>query len=172
MTLANVKANETGKVQIALTTENTGVYGPIEGSFLIVVNGKQDSSDAFKIIVTADVEEDFSKLTPEDHRNAPILDVAATVNMGNIAAGKVGKRTIVLTNVGADPLKIRRVLNSSSEIKASISKAELKNGKSAQIKIEALTAGLEPGAYSRQLTIISNDPAKPKFLLTINWTVE
>ena len=172
VTLANLKPNETGKVQIALTTENKGVYGPVEGSFLIIVNDKQDSSDAFKINVTADVEEDFSKLTPEDHRNAPILDVATTVNMGTIAAGKVGKRTIVLTNVGADALKIRRVLNNSKEIKASISKAELKNGKSAQIKIEALTAGLEPGAYSRQMTIISNDPDKPKFVVTVNWTVE
>lgn len=172
VTLANVKPNETGKVQIALTTENAGVYGPTEGSFLIVVNNKQENSDDFKIIVTADVEEDFSKLTPEDHRNAPILDIAATVNMGAIAAGKVAKRTINLTNVGADPLKIRRVLNNSKEIKATISKNELKNGKSAQLKLELPTAGLEAGAYSRQLTIITNDPAKPKFVVTINWTVE
>ena len=55
VTLANVKANETGKVQIALTTENAGVYGPVEGSFLIVVNGKQENSDNFKIIATAEV---------------------------------------------------------------------------------------------------------------------
>lgn len=172
VTLESVKPNETGKVQIALTTENAGVYGPVEGSFLIVVNGKQENNDAFKIITTADVEEDFSRLTPEDHRNAPILDVAATVNLGTIAAGKVGKRSVNFTNVGADPLKIRRVLNNSKEIKATISKAELKNGKAGKLNIEVPTAGLEPGAYSRQLTIISNDPAKPKFIVTVNWTVE
>lgn len=172
VTLANVKANETGKVQIALTTENANVYGPVEGSFVVVVNGKQDFSDAFKIIATAEVEEDFSSLTPEDHRNAPILDVAATVNLGNIAAGKVGKRTVNLTNVGADPLKIRRVLNNSKDLRAGISKSELKNGKSAQLKLEVPTAGLEAGAYSRQITLITNDPAKPKFIVTVNWTVE
>ena len=172
VTLESVKPNETGKVQIALTTENAGVYGPVEGSFLIVVNGKQENNDAFKIIATAEVEEDFSKLTPEDHRNAPILDVAATVNLGTIAAGKVGKRSVNFTNVGADPLKIRRVLNNSKEIKATVSKAELKNGKAGKLNIEVPTAGLEPGAYSRQLTIISNDPAKPKFIVTVNWTVE
>lgn len=172
VTLANVKANETGKVQIALTTENANIYGPIEGSFLVVVNSKQIEGETYTIVVRADVEEDFSKLTPEDHRNAPILDVAATINMGNIAAGKVGKRTISLTNVGADPLKIRRVLNSSNDIRASYNKNELKNGKSAQLKIEVPTAGLEPGAYSRQLTLITNDPAKPRFVITVNWTVE
>lgn len=172
VTLANVKVNETGKVQIALTTENAGVYGPVEGSFLIVVNGKQENSSDFKIIVTADVEEDFSKLTPEDHRNAPILDAAATVNMGAIAAGKAAKRTVNVTNVGADPLKIRRVLNNSQEVKANISKTELKNGKSAQLKLEVAGAGLEKGAYSRQITLITNDPAKPKFVITINWTIE
>ena len=172
VTLANVKANETGKVQIAMTTENANRYGPAEGSFLIVVNGKQEVSDDYKIFVKAEVEEDFSKLTPEDRRNAPILDVAATVNMGNIAAGKVGKRTVNLTNVGANPLKIRRVLNNSSDVKATVSKAELKNGKAAQLKLEVPTAGQEPGAYSRQLTIITNDPAKPKFIVTVNWTVE
>lgn len=172
VTLANVKANETGKVQIALTTENANIYGPLEGSFLIVVNGKQEQSEAFEINVSAEVEEDFSQLTPEDHRNAPILDAAATVNMGNIVAGKSAKRTVNLTNVGSNPLKIRRVLNSSSELRAAVNKTELKNGKSAQLKLEVLTAGLEPGAYSRQLTVITNDPAKPKFIVTVNWTVE
>ena len=172
VTLANVKANETGKIQIALTTENAGIYGPLEGSFLVVVNGKQDASDDFKIFVKAEVEEDFSKLTPEDHRNAPILDAAAVVNMGAIAAGKVGKRTVAITNVGADPLKIRRVLNNSSNLRADIKQKELKNGKSAQLKLEVPTEGLQPGSYSRQLTIITNDPAKPRFIVTINWTVE
>ncbi len=171
-TLTNVKANETGKIQIALTTENANVYGPIEGTFLVVVNGKQEVSDDFKILVTAEVEEDFSTLTPEARRNAPILDVAASVNLGNIAAGKVGKRTVSLANVGADPLKIRRVLNNNKDLKATVNKAELKNGKSGQLKIEVPTAGLEKGNYSRQLTLITNDPAKPKFVVTINWTVE
>lgn len=172
VTLADVKPNETGKIQIVLTPEQGNIFGPVEGSFIIIVNGKMESSDDFKVLVRADVEEDFSKLTPEDHRNAPILDVAATVNVGNIAAGKVGKRTVNLTNVGADPLKIRRVLNNSKEIRASINKTELKNSKSAQLKLEVQTAGLEAGAYSRQLTVITNDPAKPKFIVTINWTIE
>lgn len=172
VTLANVKPQETGKVQIALTPETANIFGPIEGSFLIVVNGKQVATDDYKIIVRADIDEDFSTLSAEDHRNAPILDVAATVNMGNIAAGKVGKRTVSLTNVGADPLKIRRVLNNNKELKATYNKSELKNGKSAQLKLEVPTAGLQAGAYSRQLTLITNDPAKPKFIITINWTVE
>ena len=171
VTLAEMKPNETGKIQIALTPENANIFGPQEGSFLIVVNDKQVQSDEYKIIVRADIDEDFSKLTPEDHRNAPILDVAATVNMGNIAAGKVGKRTVNLTNVGADPLKIRRVLNNSKEIRATVNKTELKNGKSAALKLEVPTAGLTAGAYSRQLTVITNDPAKPRFIITINWTV-
>ena len=172
VTLASVKPNETGKVQIAMTPEDANVYGPTERLFRIVVNGKQEQGEEFTIAVRADVEEDFSQLTPEDHRNAPILDIAANVNMGNIAAGKVGKRTINLTNVGADPLKIRRVLSNSNDFRAEIKQKEVKNGKSAQLKIEVPTAGLEPGAYSRQLTIITNDPAKPRFVVTVNWTVE
>lgn len=172
VTLATLKPNETGKVQMALTTENANVYGPVEGSFLIIVNGKQEQSEVFTISVQAEVEEDFSKLSADEMRNAPIMDVAATVNVGTIAAGKVGKRTIALTNVGTNPLKIRRVLNNSSDMKAAVSKTELKNGKAAQLKIEIPTAGLEAGAYSRQLTIISNDPAKPRFVVTVNWTVE
>ena len=171
-TLADVKPNETGKIQIAMTTENANVYGPQEGLFRVVVNGKQEQGEEFIIAVRADVEEDFSALTPEDYRNAPILDAAATVNMGAIVAGKVGKRNVNLTNVGADPLKIRRVLNNSQDVRATASKSELKNGKSAQLKLEVPTAGLEKGAYSRQLTIITNDPAKPRFVITVNWVVE
>ena len=171
VTLQNVKPNETGKIQIALTPERANIFGPIEASFLIVVNGKQVQNDEFKVIVRADIDEDFSKLTPEDHRNAPILDVAATINMGNIVAGKIGKRNVNLTNVGADPLKIRRVLNNSNDLRASVNKLELKNGKSATLKIEVPTAGLAAGAYSRQLTVITNDPAKPRFIVTINWVV-
>ncbi len=172
VTLANVKPNETGKIQVALTPQDGHIYGPFEGSFLIVVNGKNEQTDEFKIIVRGDVEEDFSKLTADDKRNAPILDIAATVNMGKIAAGKVAKRQINLTNVGNNPLKIRRVMENAKDIHATVSKTELKNGKTAQLKIEIPTAGMQPGAYSRQLTIITNDPEKPRFNVTVNWTVE
>ena len=171
VTLENVKPNETGKVQIALTPQYGNVFGPIEGSFLMVIGGKQIDSDEYKIIVRADIEEDFSALTPEDHRNAPILDMAATINMGAIAAGKTGKRVAEITNVGADALKIHRVLNNSKELRASINKTVLKNGKSAQLKLEVPTTGLKAGNYSRQLTLITNDPAKPRFIVTINWTI-
>ena len=64
------------------------------------------------------------------------------------------------------------MLNNSQEVKATISKTEQKNGKSAQLKLEVAGAGLEKGAYSRQITLITNDPAKPKFVITINWTIE
>ncbi len=172
VTLATLKPKETGKVQIAFVTENMNVYGPQEGSFLIVVNGKQEQTEEYTIHVRADVEEDFSKLTPEDHRNAPILDVATSVNMGVIKAGKAVKRSVVLTNVGADPLKIRRVISNDADMKVAVSKLELKNGKQGQIKIDVLPAAdSKPGAYSRQITIITNDPAKPRMNVVVNWTI-
>lgn len=173
VTLGTIKPKETGKIQVALVTENMNIYGPQEGSFLIVVNGKHDQSEEYTLHVKADVEEDFSKMTPEEHRNAPILDMATTINMGTIAANKTAKRTIALTNVGADPLKIRRVISNSKEVHSAINKNELKSGKSAQLKLEVTPAAdSKPGNYSRQVTIITNDPAKPRLTIVINWVVE
>ena len=173
VTLATVQPKQTGKIQIVLQTENMNIYGPQEGSFLMVVNGKQEQKEEFVINVKAEVEEDFSKLTPEDRRNAPILDVATAVNMGTIAKGTVGKRTIELTNVGFNALKIRKVMANGKELRALANKTEIKNGKSAQLKIEVLPAeDLKPGNYSRQIVLITNDPAKPKVNVTVNWTIE
>lgn len=172
VTLGSVKPKETGKIQVALVTEGMNIYGPQEGSFLIVVNGKQDQSKECVIDVKADVEEDFSQLTPDQRRNAPILDVATTINMGTIAAGKVAKRAIALTNVGADALKVHRVFTNGQDVRASVKKAELKNGKSGQLNVEVIPAAdSKPGAYSRQITVITNDPAKPRLNITVNWTI-
>ncbi len=173
VTLATLQPKQTGKIQIVLQTENMNIYGPQEGSFLMVVNGKQEQKEEFVINVKAEVEEDFSKLTPEDRRNAPILDVATAVNMGTIAKGKVGKRTIELTNVGFNALKIRKVIANGKELRASANKTEIKNGKFAQLKIEVMPAeDLKPGNYSRQIVLITNDPAKPKMNVTVNWTIK
>ena len=92
--------------------------------------------------------------------------------MGTIAKGKVGKRTIELTNVGFNALKIRKVMANGKELRASANKTEIKNGKSAQLKIEVLPAeDLKPGNYSRQIVLITNDPAKPRMNVVVNWTI-
>lgn len=172
VTLPTVKPNETGKVNIVLNAASQAMYGPVEGSFLIVVNGQTVEEEAYTIRVRADIEENFSNLSADDKRKAPILDGAATINMGNIVAGKTAKRTINLSNVGENTLLVRRVVNTAKEVVASVNKTELKNGKTAQLKVEVATKGLEPGNYTRQITIITNDPAKPRYTITINWTVE
>lgn len=172
ITLGKLEPKETGLVQIHLATEGTGIYGPVDGTFLIVVNGEVKQSEEFTIHATAEVEEDFSRLTAEQLHNAPIMDVATQVNMGIIKDGKSAKRTINITNVGINPLKIHRVYNDNSELTATTNKTELKNGKAGQLKIEVKTNGLKQGNYSRTIVVITNDPKNPKQKIEITWTVE
>lgn len=171
VTLANPKANETGKFVFAVETNNTKLYGPVEANAYVVIDGKREINDTYKLTVRANIVEDFSTLTVEQKQQAPIIEVPNEFNVGTLAAGKVHKYVFPIKNIGVNPLEIRRIYAVDKALTCKQPKA-IKSSKKGTVAVDINTKGLQPGAYTREVIIISNDYMNSVRRVKLNFTVE
>jgi hypothetical protein len=171
VTLKTVEPKQTGKLQFALQSNECPLFGPVTVEAYVMVNGKREINDTYKISLSANIKEDFSKLTVEQRQQAPIVEVARELNLGTIAKGKKLIAKLTLTNAGVNPLLVRRVLMSNDNMQFVTPKA-IKGGRKADIKMELDVTTYEPAQYTRILTLITNDPNTPVINIKLNWVVE
>ncbi len=174
--LEKLQPNETGKFIFVFNSEACKLYGPIKTTALVVVNKKQVNSDEFKLNLNAEVVEDFSQLTVEQRQQAPILQTETKIDLGIVAPGKKVSYALPIQNIGANPLMIHRVYNPYNLFNIVAPKGAIKSGKKTAVKID-LTAIMDgkpmaAGAYSRQITLYTNDPQQSKKVVTISWQVQ
>ena len=171
ISLPTVQPNEVGKFLFVFDTKATKLYGEVEAFVYIVVDGKKEISETYKLTVRANIVEDFSGLSVDQLHLAPILETAAEIDLGSIAAGKITKQYFPVKNNGVNPLEIRRVYANDKNIVFKPCKA-VKSGKKGAINVEINTKGMAPGKYSRQILLITNDPKQAQKKITLNWRVE
>ena len=171
VTLPTVKANEIGKFAFIVDTKETKIYGPVEAYAYVVVDGKKELSDTYKLTVKADIVEDFSKLSVEEKQQAPIIELANELEAGKAVAGKTIKYHFPIKNTGVNPLEVRRIYCADEHLTIKAPKA-IKSGKKGAATVEINTKGLTPGEYSRTLLVITNDYEHSQKKVTLKWTVE
>ena len=172
-----LQPKESGKITFYIDTRKCQV-GPTETYAYVMVNNKVVKSDDYRIQVDININEDFSSLTEQERREAPIVEIPATLEMGSVAAGKTIKKPLTVGNAGVNNLNVRRIYCAVPEIKITLPRAAaaLKSGKTTALTVN-LTASVngqpqEPGRYSRMISIYTNDPSHPKTNVTVLWTVE
>ena len=170
-TLQTVEPNQTGKLQFALQSAESPLFGPVTAKAYVIVNGKRDLSSTYEIALSANIKEDFSQLTVEERQQAPIVEVVRELNLGTIAKGKKLSAKLTLTNAGINPLLVRRVIMSTENVHFATPKA-IKAGRKADIKFELDASAYESAQYSRIMTLITNDPNTPVINIKVNWVVE
>lgn len=119
-------------------------------------------ADRIVLPVVAIIEEDFSRLTPGQMKNAP----EAALDTDRVILDAEGKGSIHLTNRGKDPLKIRRIYTQDAGLEVSTKSDSVKKGKSAEITVTATPEALAKGINARA-TIITNDPSNPTITFRI-----
>ena len=171
VSLPTIKANEIGQFIFQLNSAATKLYGPVEIFAYVVIDGKKELDDAHKLLIKANIEEDFSALTVEEKQQAPIIETEAEMNLGKFAAGKSHKFTFPIKNAGVNPLEIRRAYSEDAALTVKAPKP-VKSGKKGAVTVDINTKGLEPGNYRREVVIISNDYKQPVKRVKLNFTVE
>ncbi len=172
VTLPVINPGETGKINITLNIQECPIWGPIEPKLYVIVNGERIFTDEYAIKVKADIREDFSAMTAEQMQQAPILSLNTTFNAGAVKEGKKLNTKITFTNLGLNPLHVRRIVCNDANLSIVAPKTAIKGGKKYDANITINALGLEPGNYSRTVTVITNDPKKSVLRLIINWVVE
>lgn len=171
VTLPTIAPQAEGKFQLVLDSKVSRLYGPVVASAYVVVNDKKIITDEYRINIKANIVEDFSNLTVAERQNAPIVELQDKVEMGKLAAGKKYKKTIMLQNVGTNPLNVRRVYSADNSIETLAPKGAIKSGKKGEIKL-VIATDTKTGSYTRNIQVITNDPQNAVKTITLNWTVE
>ncbi len=167
-----LRPNEEGRITFALNSKNATQWGPTTDEFYVVLNGKKQFSEEFKLTLVSNFVEDFNKMTLDQKRKAPILDLPIrALNFGTLKAGskRVGKFKI--SNRGQNPLEIRRVINNNKEIVNRQQRLTVASGKSADVVVNLNTKNLSEGDYKKSITIQTNDPDNSFMILILSWTV-
>lgn len=166
-----LKPGQEGKITVTFNSALCSVWGPIT-DFVYVNNGKSMKSEVTKLIVVSNVVEDFSHMTLEQKRKAPIVELNNKVlNFGTLAAGAKKTENFALKNAGINPLEIRRIINTNKEITIRQTKLSVNGGKTGYISAELNTKGLAAGDYKKSITVQTNDPDSSFMILVLSWSV-
>lgn len=152
---------EMAVINVAFNAAIANEYGIVSDSLLVNV---LPGGPAFHLPVVGIVEEDFSKLTPEQLASAPqAVIVGDRINLGQVplGAGSPAEASIEVQNQGKDPLVIRRVYSQDPAIAVRVDKTELKRGKKAKITVTFDPAVQPSGLVNSRITLITNDPSLP-----------
>ena len=167
-----LKPNEEGKLTFTFNSKNSTQWGPISDDVYVILNGQKKYSEEYKLTIVSNVVEDFSKLTLDQKRKAPILELPVrSLNLGTLKEGakRVGKFKV--SNKGQNVLEVRRIINSNKELTIRSRKTAIPGGKSTDIIVDLKTKNLSEGDYKKSFTIQTNDPENSFIILILSWNV-
>jgi hypothetical protein len=173
ITPETLKPQDTGTITFTFNSKNCTQWGLVSDDVYLVLNGAKKFSEDYKITVVSNVIEDFSKMTLEQKRKAPILEITnRAIQLGAMKEGTKRVAKFKVSNKGQNPLEIRRIVNSNKEIIVHPPKLTIAGGRTADITAEVNTKGLSVGEYRKSFTIQTNDPDNSFIILVLNWSVQ
>lgn len=139
------------------------LYGLVADSLFIAPAA---DADPVRIDIVGVVIEDFSRLTPDERANAPVIAVSDTrVDFGTFNPVASVERQFTITNNGKKPLILRRVYSTDPGIVIKVDKTTIKKGKQAKVTVSVSPEALGDGILNSRITIISNDPDQPSLIV-------
>jgi hypothetical protein len=166
---ASLKPKQKGHLVASYNTPKRNDWGFVIDRMGLKINGLSERN--YSLVISANIEEDFSVLTPEQLANAPVLSVDnPEFKFGKIGQGEKREHTFVLTNSGKTDLHIRKVKASCGCTAVQPAKRVIAPGESVDIKTVFNSAG-KLGNQNKTVTIITNDPKKSKLILWVKGEV-
>ena len=167
---AQVAPGKKGKIIVTFDAPKANDYGYVYESLILSVNGSKEYSN--RLSVTAELSEDFSKLSPKDKANAPIAQFdKKECNFGEIKQGEKTSCDFTLTNAGKSILFIRKTKASCGCTAVTLGQKEIQPGQSTTIRATFDSTG-KSGRQYKSITVITNDPSQPENTLTISGNVK
>ena len=166
---ATLKPKQKGKIVAVYNVPQRKDWGFVIDRMMLSINGKSERN--YSLVVSANIEEDFSALSAEELAKAPVIGVDnSEFNFGKIKQGEKVEHVYVLTNSGKSDLHIRKVKASCGCTAVQPAKKVIAPGESVDIKTVFNSAG-KTGNQNKTVTIITNDPKKSKLILWVKGEV-
>ncbi len=136
----------------------------------ILINDIEVQNNA--ITISANVQENFSTLSPEQLKNAPKLVFdAPRHNFGKIKGSGKYEHEFTFKNTGKSEMKIHKIKATCGCTTVNPEKTVLKPGESSSFKIVFSSGGMR-GKQNKSIYVITNDPESPTTRLMISAEIE
>jgi hypothetical protein len=151
-----LKPGQKGRIVATYDASKVTDWGFVMDRIALILNDKADNNNLLS--VSATIEEDFTKMTPEQKANAPKAAFETiNIELGTIAANEKKEMEFKFTNTGKSPLLIRKVKAACGCTAIAPSETEIAPGKTSSIKAIFDATGRN-GKQSKTITVITNDP--------------
>jgi hypothetical protein len=153
-----LQPNQAGNITIKYLAELAADYGKREDSFYIVTDNRVKTNPNNLIYLSANITEDFSRLSSDQVTNAPVAAFSENrINFGKMVRGTSKLMTITLSNSGKLPLHIRKIVPDYDGLTITPANKVVAPGKTIRINV-SFNAGTFDGNVVQRFTIITNDP--------------
>lgn len=167
---SKLEPGKKGVIKASYNAPQRNDWGFVIDRMNLKINGVSERN--YSLVVSANIEEDFTTLTAEELALAPVLSVDnPEFKFGKIKQGEKVDHVYVLTNSGKSDLHIRKVKASCGCTAVQPEKKVIAPGESVNIKTTFNSAG-KMGSQNKTVTIITNDPKKSKMILWVKGEVE
>ena len=161
--------DQKGVLEITYNSAKKNDWGFMIDRMDININGINENAN--KLIVSADLQEDFTNISAAEKANAARISFDQnTFDFGTLKKGESASFVYSFTNTGKSDLYIRKV-SAACGCTAVITSADMiPAGKTGTIKTTFNSAG-KAGKQNKTITVITNDPENPKVILWVKGEV-
>ena len=161
---ATIKQGEKAYIKIFYDAARKNDWGFVIDQISMILNNNQAKD--YKLTVTANIEEDFSKWTVAQLQNAPAISVdRQVIEGGKIKKGEKKTYQVKLTNNGKSKLLIRKIESGSILLTIDAPK-EINAGASADMTVTFDSAN-QSGEQNKSITMITNDPKNTQIIFRL-----
>jgi hypothetical protein len=156
-------------INVTYDASKKGEWGFVTDRVFLIVDGKRDSKN--KLSISAEIVEDFSKLSQQEKLNAPKIDFTSTLfNFGDLTEGESKAYTFEIKNNGKSNLLIRDIKTSCGCTVTDLNSNTIKPGQTTDLNVTFNSKG-KSGRQMKTITVISNDPLKSSAILRIKGNI-
>ena len=137
--------------------------GPNELKFNICSTAGGETS-VIPFTVKCFIDKDFSKLSPEEMKNAPVVNIfPTTLELGTVSADDKNLKTeVTILNEGITPLTIRRIYSPQLALKKTTKiPLVIKAGQKKKLEVVLDASNIPAGLFNIPIEILTDDPIRP-----------
>lgn len=163
-----IEPKKEGKVLITYCADKVKDWGMQKHSFELLVKGKETKMKDNRIMVTADIWEDFSELSKKERANAPVIEMSSRdLSFGECKSPKT--ITVTVKNTGKTKMIIRKIQNDMPNVfKTQLESEMVKPGGSVKLDVTFNPSECKMSAINHHITVISTDPANSRVIVNMN----
>ena len=162
---AKLRFHQKGYIIVTFDGGKIDTYGSVMNRIYLNTNSYSDFHNS--LLVSANIEEDFSSLTPEAIKNAPVISFdSKRYDFGNLNQEDVVSHKFIIENTGKNNLILRTIKTSCGCTVVIPDKKIIAPDEKISLMVKFNPMG-KRGRQIKAITVISNDPKHTTSILRI-----